>query len=294
LLPRLVAVGREGLRDLGIDLGRRSLLCLGKLPGGQLLALVIGGALRLAPLLESRNNVLVLPTNFMAETAHSAVLASGLEPKNTEGLRNNHLLLLVVRRRNALEDLEALKGGSAASGLMGDHATDSLVEDTGGSAEVEGTAAGGVVPGHLAKIGMVLELSAEELARDVQGLAADDDNLLAAKELLGDNAGQAAKQVALAIDHNLYERVQRSAICNSSFCTLRFRYGVANLDAARLRSWSLGLEKTNRSDGDVKMVMPRTALNKVPIFRMKIKRIHTYHRLERRHFAGGELGKTGK
>jgi hypothetical protein len=75
----------------------------------------------------------------MAETAHSAVLASGLEPKNTEGLRNNHLLLLVVRRRNALEDLEALKGGSAASGLMGDHATDSLVEDTGGSAEVEGT-----------------------------------------------------------------------------------------------------------------------------------------------------------
>jgi hypothetical protein len=137
-------------------------------------------------------------------------------------------------------------------------------------------------------------LSAEELARDVQGLAADDDNLLAAKELLGDNAGQAAKQVALAIDHNLYERVQRSAICNSSFCTLRFRYGVANLDAARLRSWSLGLEKTNRSDGDVKMVMPRTALNKVPIFRMKIKRIHTYHRLERRHFAGGELGKTGK
>ena len=97
------------------------------------------------------------------------------------------------------------------------------------------TAAGGVVPGHLAKIGVVLDylecqhrtpiisrplrgtalaleagyrshtLSAEELARDVEGLAADDDNLLAAKELLGDNAGQAAKQVALAIDHNLYE-----------------------------------------------------------------------------------------
>jgi len=86
-----------------------------------------------------RNNVLVLPANFMAKTADSAVLAAGLEPQNTEGLRNNHLLLLVVRGRNTLENLEALKGGGAAGGLVGDHAADSLVEDTGGSAEVEGT-----------------------------------------------------------------------------------------------------------------------------------------------------------
>ena len=49
-------------------------------------------------------------------------------------------------------------------------------------------------------------LGAEELARDVQGLAADDDDLLAVEELLGDDAGQAAEQVALAIDDNLWKR----------------------------------------------------------------------------------------
>ena len=51
---------------------------------------------------------------------------------------------------------------------------------------------------------MIRTLRAEELARDVEGLAADDNDLLAVEELLGDDAGQAAKQVALAIDHDLF------------------------------------------------------------------------------------------
>ena len=46
-------------------------------------------------------------------------------------------------------------------------------------------------------------LRAEELAGDVEGLAADNDNLLAIEELLGDDAGQTAEQVALAIDDDL-------------------------------------------------------------------------------------------
>ena len=50
---------------------------------------------------------------------------------------------------------------------------------------------------------MVRTLRAEKFAGDVEVLAANDDNLLAAEELLGDDAGQAAKQVALAIDHDL-------------------------------------------------------------------------------------------
>lgn len=75
----------------------------------------------------------------MAETADGAVLAAGLQAQDTESLGNDHLLLLVVRGRDTLEDLEALKGGGTAGGLVGDHAADGLVEDPGGGAEVEGT-----------------------------------------------------------------------------------------------------------------------------------------------------------
>lgn len=48
-------------------------------------------------------------------------------------------------------------------------------------------------------------LSTEELSGDVQGLGADDDDLLAAKQLLRDDAGQTTQKVALAIDDDLYE-----------------------------------------------------------------------------------------
>ena len=46
-------------------------------------------------------------------------------------------------------------------------------------------------------------LRAEELAGDVEGLTADNNDLLTAQELLGDNGGESAKEMALAIDDNL-------------------------------------------------------------------------------------------
>lgn len=49
-------------------------------------------------------------------------------------------------------------------------------------------------------------LSPEELAGDVEGLAADDDDLLAIEKLLGDDAGEATKEMALAIDDDLGEQ----------------------------------------------------------------------------------------
>lgn len=128
------------------------------------------------------NNILVLPADLVAQTADSAVLAAGLQPQNAESLGNHHLLDLVVGRGDTLEDLEALQGGGTTGGLVGDHAADGLVEDTRGSAEVEGTCernqtccstgrqhrrvlsegemlttAGGVVSGHLAEVGVVLD-----------------------------------------------------------------------------------------------------------------------------------------
>lgn len=48
----------------------------------------------------------------------------------------------------------------------------------------------------------ILTLAPEKLARDVELLAPHNDNLLAVEKLLRDGAGQAAEQVALAIDDN--------------------------------------------------------------------------------------------
>jgi hypothetical protein len=152
---RLVAVASEGLACLAVNLG--VLLGVGQLSLRQLLALVVCGTLGLAALLESvvqserhscscderqytpLNNILVLPADLVAQTADSAVLAAGLQSQDTEGLGNDHLLLLVVGGRDTLEDLESLKGGGTPGGLVGNHATDGLVEDPRRGAEVEGT-----------------------------------------------------------------------------------------------------------------------------------------------------------
>ena len=75
----------------------------------------------------------------MAQTANGAVLAARAEAEDTQSLGDDDALLLVIRGRNTLEDLEALHSGGTTGGLVGDHAADSLVEDAGGSAEVEGT-----------------------------------------------------------------------------------------------------------------------------------------------------------
>lgn len=47
-------------------------------------------------------------------------------------------------------------------------------------------------------------LSPEELARDVEGLASHDDDLLAVQELLGHDRREAAKEMALAINDDLF------------------------------------------------------------------------------------------
>lgn len=59
-------------------------------------------------------------------------------------------------------------------------------------------------------------LRAEELARDVESLAPDHDNLLAVQKLLGDRAGQATEEMSLAINHDLQMKAYKSALVFSS------------------------------------------------------------------------------
>lgn len=62
-------------------------------------------------------------------------------------------------------------------------------------------------------------LGSEEFSRDVEGLASDNNNLLAVEELLCDCAGQTTQQVALAVDDNLNIL---SAIMSFFPCAIRF------------------------------------------------------------------------
>ena len=70
---------------------------------------------------------------------------------------DDYARLLVVWRWDTLEDLQSLHGSGSTSGLVRNHATDGLVEDTAGCAEMEGTASGGVVSSDLSEVGMVLD-----------------------------------------------------------------------------------------------------------------------------------------
>ena len=89
---------------------------------------------------------------------------------------------------------------------MWNHTSDGLVQDSGWGSEVEWTL-GLVVSGGLSQVVVVLELVSEELTGDVEGLASDNDNLLAVEDLLGNNGSQTAQQVALSVnDNNRFER----------------------------------------------------------------------------------------
>jgi hypothetical protein len=56
-------------------------------------------------------------------------------------------------------------------------------------------------------------LGAEELSRDVEGLAAHNDNLLSVEQLLGDGAGEATEEVPLAVD-DLNSQVSQKFQCD--------------------------------------------------------------------------------
>ena len=86
-----------------------------------------------------RNNILVRPSNLVAQSANGAVLAAGLQPQYPQRLGDNNALLLVVGSGDTLEGLQALESRFTAGGLVGNHAADGAPEHLGGSAEVEGS-----------------------------------------------------------------------------------------------------------------------------------------------------------
>ena len=124
------------------------------------------------------------------------------------------------------------------------HSSDGLVENSGGSTEVEGAATSGIESSDFSEIGLVLHCSkirvsaecfesqrvepaicagsllwqmwwtsrtfcTEELSGDIDSFTTDDHDLLPIQQLLRYRTGQATKQVSLPIDHNLLKGVSK-------------------------------------------------------------------------------------
>lgn len=170
------------------------------LQGG--LLLVVCGTLGLAALLESLDDLEMLVADLVTETADRSVFATGLQAQDAEGSGNDDALFVVVGRGDTLENLKTVQRSLAAGGLVADHAADSLVEDAAGGAEVEG-ASGLVEAGGLAQVGVVFELVAEELARDVEVLATHNSDVLAVENFLGHDGSETTEEVVLAVNDNL-------------------------------------------------------------------------------------------
>ena len=78
----------------------------------------------------------------MSESSQNTESSASLESENLESRWDDHLLLLVIWRRNTLECLETLESILSSFGLVWNHATYSSQEDLGGSSEVESSTAG--------------------------------------------------------------------------------------------------------------------------------------------------------
>jgi hypothetical protein len=191
------------LLELGVESGDL-LITHGLGASGHLLLLedveLLG--LDLALLFEAGNEVLAGPAGHSGEVTEGAELSVRLQSEHLEGLGNDDALLVVVGEGNSLEDLKAAESGGALRGLVGEHSTDHLPEHAGGSLPVlESTAGVGVDA--VVHISLAIELVAEQRARNVDGLSADNNDALAVQKLLSENAGEAAHKVGATVDNNL-------------------------------------------------------------------------------------------
>lgn len=180
--------------------GSGSLSALHLLGQGLLLGVVFG-RLQLSLLLQLVNHSLVFPANSRRQFTNGGVLSTLLQSQHSQSLWNNNSLLLVVWWRNTFKDLESLQSSLTSSGLVRNHTSHSLVENSRRSSEVEWTL-GLVVSGTLSQVVVVLQLVSEKFTTDVQGLGSDNDDFLAVQNLLGNDGSQATQQVALTVDNN--------------------------------------------------------------------------------------------
>jgi len=205
---------RKNLKELGVD--RASVdqdvpvqLAGDTLEGSELsllggdLLLVESTRLNLTGGLETLDERLVVPAKRGRDITELAELAVGLQADVLQGSGDDETLLQVERIRDALDGGQVVHGLSALGGLVRDHTADGAHDHLGWGTLMKGTFLG-VGGGPDVLEGLPLELVAVQGTRDVDVLAANQSDLLAIDELLSNNGGQAAKQVALAVNDGFF------------------------------------------------------------------------------------------
>lgn len=86
------------------------------------LVVVVQAGLDLSLGFQAADDVSVLPSNLVSDTADLAVLAIWTEAQDLHGQWDADALLFVIRRWNAFEDLQAVESDCSTAGLMWDHA----------------------------------------------------------------------------------------------------------------------------------------------------------------------------
>ena len=188
------------LGELLVESGDR-LVVESLLAGIELLGLLLVelGRLLLSLLLEGGDDTSLGPASVGSEVTKDAELSSGLHSEALEGVWDDHSLLLIVWEWAAVEALQSVESSSTSWSLVWEHATDDLPEDAGWSEPVLGTSSWVGVDSLLHDISANDFVSGER-ARLEDSLTSDDNDSLAADELLGNNASKAALKMALTVN----------------------------------------------------------------------------------------------
>ena len=139
-------------------------------------------------------------------------LPARLEPEHPEGRGDDHPLLLVVGRRDALERLKPLECLLSALGFVRNHTPHRPPEDLGRRTEMKGTPERLHIAPESQEL-QILQLVPVEVAAHVDALTAHNDHFVAVQNELGDDGAQPTHEVAAAIDdHRLKEEEGSSTL----------------------------------------------------------------------------------
>jgi hypothetical protein len=159
------------------------------------------GGLVLALLFEAVDEALLGPAALGSEIAEGAELAVCLQSEDLEGLGDDDALLVVVGEGDTLEDLKATESGGTLGLLMSDHTTDTLPHESGGGLVMDKVTTGVRIVSSVGDF-LSLESVSEERARDVDFVAADNNDALTGDELLSDDTGETTEHVTTSINDN--------------------------------------------------------------------------------------------